>query len=160
KSGSPSKAGQAATSDSNACSPYVGPIMDSLAGTYLNDLEPKFHRECNECFWVNADYLAAFMRPMRLNVPLITVGAASDALPGAIGQPGTAVIFGGNNIDFNRYDGIHVGVGVFLDRCDRFSLEAQGFYLFGNNSSFTAAADANGNPIIARPFFNSATGAE
>src|ERR1019366_8142668 len=86
-----------------------------------------FQRPTNERFWVSADYLASFMRPMRLGSPLLTTGATSDLHPGALGQPTTVVLVGNNSIDFGLLSGGSLAAGVYLDEQKRFSLEWRGF---------------------------------
>lgn len=102
---------------------------------------------------MSADYLAAFLRPARLANPLVTTGSPLDAHPGALGQPNTAVLFGGP-LDFNLFSGARVEAGLFLDHDKVFSLDAIFFYLFPSTLSFTASSDSAGSPLIARPFFS------
>ena len=59
-----------------------------------------FHRPTKDLFWINANYEAAFFRPMQLQTPLVTTGSQNDNAPGALGQSSTAVLFGNNPINF------------------------------------------------------------
>ena len=118
-----------------------------------------FHRKPDECFWFNADYLGTFVRPMR-TPPLVTLGSVANAAPGALGQPSTTVVFGNNGIDFGLLSGVRMQGGLFLDPCDRFSVDLGGFMNFPSNQSFTLGSDAGGNPLISRPIINTPSGQE
>ena len=89
-----------------------------------------------------------------MNGPLVTSGSTGDAVPGALGQPNTAALFGANNVDFGLFSGIRADLGLFLDYDNRFSIDLGGFYLPPNSSSYSIAGDSSGNPLIARPYFN------
>jgi len=117
-----------------------------------------FRRPTAECLWFSSDYTATFLRPMHMNGPLVTNGSVGDPLPGALGQPGTTVLFGDKSVDFGLFSGVRADLGIFLDRDNRFSLDFNAFYLFPNTSSFYVSADQNGNPVISRPYFNVADG--
>ncbi len=119
-----------------------------------------FHRPTKDCFWVSGDYLASFIRPMGVASTLLTTGSTADALPGAFGQPGTAALFPRQNIDFGMISGLRLEAGVFLDDCDRFSLDLRGTWFTPSTSNYSAAADNTGRPFLARPVFNVAAGRE
>ncbi len=130
------------------------PFFDQLADLW----DCPFHRTCKESVWVDASYLLAWIRPGPLNAPLVTTGSANDLVPGAIGQPNTAVLFG-DALNFKTASGVRMVVGGFLDDQDRLSLEAVGLWLAPQYVRFQDGSDSNGNPLIARSFFNVLTGA-
>jgi hypothetical protein len=134
--------------------PFAVP-EETLPGTDPPQVPIVFHRKPAEWGWVQGEYLSSFLRPMRVPEPLVT----SSPTGGVLGQPGTVVLYGGNPIDFGMFSGFQLQAGGFLDSCNRCSVEAIGFWLAPNTQSFTAASDANGNPLIARPFFNTSAGA-
>ncbi len=103
--------------------------------------------------WASADYLFAWIKPGPLGVPLVTTGDPADLHPGAIGQPGTAVLFGNNNLNFPMSPGFRAEAGLFLDDQSRFSLDGAGFLLFPHQIKFSANSDPLGNPVLARPVF-------
>jgi hypothetical protein len=109
-----------------------------------------FHRTPNDCWWAKADYIAAFGRPMAFGSgPLLTTGDTTNF--GALAQPGTTVIFGLNNVDFNLQSGVRLDVGKFLDKDARYSVDAIGFWVSQGRQSFSESSDSTGNPLIARP---------
>jgi hypothetical protein len=116
-------------------------------------------------FWVEADYAMSFIKPWRLSTPLVTTGPPTSATsppgyhPAGLGQPDTVVLFG-DRADFDRFDGVRLGLGVYLDDACRFVLEWTGQYNFDDHVRFAASADATGSPLIGRPVFDTVRGAE
>ncbi len=110
--------------------------------------------------WASADYLLWWITKGPLNDPLVTRGNPADTHPGAIGQPGTSVLFGGQGLDFNSFSGGRVTLGGWLDADQRFGAEGSGFLLEDRALGFAAAGDANGNPPIYVPLFRADLGRE
>lgn len=119
-----------------------------------------FHRTPNESCFGSLEYVGMFFRPIKYSAPLVTTGSVLDAAPGALGQPGTSVLFGNNDTDFGLMSGLRAQIGMFLDADNHYSIEAGGFVIFQNTQGFNVAGDVNGRPSISRPLFNIATGAE
>jgi hypothetical protein len=90
---------------------------------------------------------------MGLTSPGAVIGSPADAHAGALGQPGTSVIFG-DSINYNLSSGIRLQAGYFLDTCAHWSIDIGGFIIFPSTQSFSVSSDAGGNPIIGRPDFN------
>ena len=109
--------------------------------------------------WLWAGYDAGFIKRSTGNVPLVTTGSVNDDHPAAIGQPGTSVLFNSNQ-DFGMFNGVRGSFGLFLDDCERFSLEWAGRYLLPNNVRFSTSSDAFGNPVLGRPVFDVLDGHE
>lgn len=119
-----------------------------------------FHRPTKDCWWVSGEYVGTLIRPMRLFSPLVTTGTIATPTPGVLGQPGTAVLLGGDSIHFGWFSGIRLGAGMFLDDSDRVSVEIVGSWMPRIGQGFTFASDGTGNPVIARPVFNVADARE
>jgi hypothetical protein len=111
----------------------------------------------NNCFYAKTEYLLWWMKGDKLP-PLVTTGSATDTRPGALGQPGTVVLFGGQAEDPGSFSGVRATLGFWLDECHNLALEGSFFTLFQKSTSFTAASP--GTPVLARPFFNVLTGNE
>jgi hypothetical protein len=108
----------------------------------------------NNCrFWLAGDYLMSWVKQMHVNYPLVTIGGAGDAIPGAVGQPGTAVLVD-DNINMSIFSGFKIEGGVFLDDHRHFSVEAVAEYFGEKTLNFNVQSDSTGNPIISRPVFN------
>lgn len=106
------------------------------------------------CWWLSAEYLLGYTTSTDLP-PLVTGGPVASG--GALGLPGTRVLFGGRQ-DFDGVSGIQAGGGVWLDPCRAYGLEWSGFYLPRQESrgTFTAAP----GELLARPFFDTALNRE
>jgi hypothetical protein len=111
----------------------------------------------HEHVYIYGDYLLAWFRTSTLSTPLVTLGSRLDPIPGAIGQPGTSVLFGQNNTDFNPLHGFRTGIGFYLDHDNHYSVDLNGLIVFRDHERFSAASDPTGNPILARPALNVAT---
>jgi hypothetical protein len=106
---------------------------------------------------VSAEYLLWFIRGQQLP-PLLTTGSAADAIPGALGQQGTSVLFGNNSLANNPYSGLRLRGVWWGNDCHGWGIDLGGFFLDGNNSSYTNSS--SGVPILTRPFVNALTGQE
>ncbi len=110
-------------------------------------------------FYASAEYLLWWTRGENLP-PLVTVGSAGDlasgANVGAVGLPGTAVLFGGNDVNERARSGGRFMAGWWFGDEHLLGVEGGGFFLGRQSSSFTASS--NGTPILTRPFFNASTG--
>jgi len=123
-------------------------------------VDVEFHRPTNkDTGWITADYLVSVSRSLRPKTPLVTTSLPNAARAGALGQAGTAAIYGSESIDFGMISGVRLNVGCFLGSDNRYSVEFDGFWRGSSTPSFYAASDARGNPVIARPIFNIADGA-
>jgi hypothetical protein len=111
---------------------------------------------CQERVWFSADYLLWWVRSGPLPAPLVTTGSPLDAVPGALGQGNTAVLFGGGPLGFGAFSGLRLGGG--FDLGEGWALEGGYFGLERRAVGFTANSDPNGNPLIARPVFDNQAG--
>jgi hypothetical protein len=102
-------------------------------------------------FWIRSEYLAWWTKDAPLPTPLYTTGSASDPIPGALGQPNTQVLYGGQNVDMGAANGWRLDVGGWIDHEQRFGLQAIFFILERQEADFGAFSDGNGNPLLGRP---------
>ena len=104
----------------------------------------------------SAEALAWWMKGQRVP-PLVTTGSASDAVPGALGQPGTRVLFGGDELGAGLDGGARFLLGIWItrDHC----LGFEGSYWFLGSKTNTFSASSQGDPLLFRPFTNE-TGAQ
>lgn len=108
-------------------------------------------------FWLRTDLLVWWSRPAPLPAPLLTLGSAADAIPGALGQPGTRVLYGGHSVSLPGAGGLRLEFGMWLDPNQLFSLELGYTGLGRVTRDFSAFSNAGGNPVIARPIINAQT---
>jgi Putative beta barrel porin-7 (BBP7) len=114
---------------------------------------------CGSRIWGGAEYLLWWVRDMN-TPPLVTTGNPHDAVPGALGQPGTVVLFGDKPLDFDSNSGVRFTIGGWLDPEETWGLEGSGFLLERRSVNFAAQSDAAGNPPLYVPFFRVPTNAE
>jgi hypothetical protein len=83
----------------------------------------------------------------------VTTGSPTAAVPGALGQPGTHVLFG-NTIADNPTSGARASV-AWSGANDCYSWEVNGFWLSQQTNQFhSASTGALGSKVLSRPFFN------
>jgi hypothetical protein len=109
--------------------------------------------------WGRVDYLLWWSR-RRFAPTMITTSpngtAVADA--GVLGEPGTEVLFADRRIDAGGQSGIGGEVGLWLT-ADQV-LGIGGRYLTIDPDTEGASFSSNGDPILARPFFDTDQGAE
>jgi hypothetical protein len=129
-----------------------------------NSFSCQTETDCHPCLIANFEYLGWWPRRIH-GQELITTGTDREPVPGAVGDPRTLPVLGGE-LSPDRMDG------------GRFSLEylfpnpidcCNGCYLFGHSQylsvegnvfgvseeqSYLFASDPRGNPVLSRPFFN------
>ncbi len=103
--------------------------------------------------WASAEYLYWWFKDQHVPA-LVTAGSESDTTPGALGQPGTSVLVGGD-LDSEGRSGARFTVGFWLNECQTSGIEAN-YFLLGSrtNNIILGSSGAAGSPVIARPFFD------
>lgn len=101
--------------------------------------------------WVTGDYLLWWVSKAPLPAPLITQGAAAADFPGALGQPGTQVLYGNGAQSFGNLSGLRLGAGAWIDDEDLWGVDASGFFLCDKDRSFAVQSGLTGSPVIAQP---------
>jgi hypothetical protein len=106
----------------------------------------------SNCFWASGEYLLWWVKGQTLP-PLVTVGNPADDIPGAIGQPGTAIIYGGGRQSDDSRSGARLRVGWWFDDEHTVGIDGSAFFLGQQTKTFTASSF--GTPALFRPFLNS-----
>ena len=90
--------------------------------------------------------------------PLITTSPPGTPVgqAGVLGFDTTSVLFGGRDVLDDSRSGGRITAGAWLDQAQTIGVEGYFFGLEGIADNFSAAS--NGNPILARPFFNAEAG--
>jgi Putative beta barrel porin-7 (BBP7) len=138
--------------------PSSGPIATPLFQP-IHD-RPMEVVEVPQRAWVTLDFLAWWIKPGPSPNPLVTAGSANDSISGALGQPGTTVLYGGRDLNYGSFAGIRVDAGWWLPCCPNIGIEAAYIGLQQRTIGFSAFSDGNGDPVIARPVINAQTKAE
>src|SRR6266540_2161226 len=108
-------------------------------------------------FWVGGSYLHWWLKDRGLP-PLITKGSASDPIPGALGQPGTVILFGGSFAETEAHPGARLTGGLCLNAARTIAIETD--ILFLPRHSLRPAGLALPGPVLARPYIDITTGSE
>lgn len=110
--------------------------------------------------WVSFEYLAWYQDGMSLP-PLVTTSidpGVSQADAGVLGRPTTSVLFGDGEVSTDTFKGGRLQYGVWLDRAHTWGVGGEYFEFSSVSTGFSGTSE--GNPILARPFFNTQTGLE
>ena len=91
--------------------------------------------------------------------PLVTTGDPTDPVAGALGHPGTRVLFGGGDLDYGRAPGFRLTLGGWFGD-EPVGGEVSAFWLDSRTVNFATRSDAAGSPPVYLPVFNLATGRE
>lgn len=104
-------------------------------------------------FWVRTEALLWWTRGQEFP-PLVTASPLGTPLStaGLLGQPTTAVLFGGDRMDADTRTGARITAGFWLDREQTLGLEASYFQLETEIDNFTA--NQASNPVLTLPFFD------
>ncbi len=112
-------------------------------------------------FWFKAEGLYWWTKSVPVPVPLVTLGDPGDAIPGALGQPGTSILIGNQNITLPGRGGGRFTLGFTLDPEQVAAFEATYFFVGTSSASQTVFADgSSGSALLTIPFFDPTTGSE
>jgi hypothetical protein len=133
---------------SDACGNGAGPCNACDTGCALTDADnycPDFNPFYRR-LWFQGEYLMWWGK-----------GASLPALAttGILGEPGTNILFGGDDVDPGDSPGGRFSLGYWLDPCQDRGFEA--IYTFLGNKAVNFNQSSNGGPgdlIILRPFFS------
>jgi hypothetical protein len=108
--------------------------------------------------YVRSEYLLWWTKNDK-TPPLVTTGSATAQTPprfdGALGNPDTVVLFGGD-LQRNPFSGGRFTAGLAIDECGDKYLEVSGVFLGQQSANFSASSAQY--PLLARPFFAANTG--
>lgn len=105
--------------------------------------------------WAEIEFLRWAYRGSVLP-PLVTVGAAADSIPGAIGQPNTRLLFGGGSTGTEWASGVRVRLGGPLGPNSPYGWDFGWFYTHPQTTQ--SAFVSGGVAVLARPFYDTLAG--
>lgn len=98
--------------------------------------------------WVSVEYMHTWLQGRHLP-PLVTTSP-----PGVDGiLPGARILFGGDDVDGGVQAGGKLSFGGWLDPNERLGVGGRLFGVQTETIGFHAASNANGNPVLARPIW-------
>ena len=111
--------------------------------------------------WLKAEALYWWTKASPVPVPLVTQGSAADSIPGALGQPGTSILMGNQDITLSGRGGGRFTLGFTLDPEQISAFEVSYFFVGTSSASQSIFADGSpGSATLAIPFFNPLTNSE
>ncbi len=129
-------------------------VLLAVAGSAAGQTELVLEDSTSPDGWsLDGELLVWWLRSGRLP-PLVTTGPETSQ--GILGRPGVIVAYGDEKIDTNR----HLGARVVLHRwlLDEQTLGIRAGFFFLERNSRNFQAESPGTQLLARPFFNVATG--
>jgi len=106
-------------------------------------------------FWLSAEFQSVWMKDGKLP-PLVTAGPpGSQAI---LGQPGTVLLYGEEDANYNPFLGGKFMGGVWADYDQRYGLEGGFTFASEKDDQFVAFTPGGPNaPVLARPVINALT---
>jgi hypothetical protein len=104
-------------------------------------------------FWFKAEYLYWWLKQQDAPA-LATSGSVTDPFPAALGQPGTAVLFGDSALGDEGRSGGRIAGGFWLDCEHCLGFDGSLFFLGSQNTNFGASYDGANGLVLGRPFFD------
>ncbi len=114
-----------------------------------------------ERWWAEADYLVLWTSGNPVPALLTTNRTVPDREDaGVLGVGATRVLLGDQRLDTGNRSGVALTLGHWFDPCQDWGVQATWMYAGGASDELHAAWQWTGVPVLARPFFNMATGVE
>ena len=127
-----------------------GKRPESIHPVLVEEAEPALPR-----VWFRPEALLWWSKSSPLPVPIVTVGSTADPTPGALGQPGTSVIMGDQNIGLPTRGGGRFTFGFSFDPEQTWGVEGTYFYLGDVSMSQSVFSNGGqGSALLSFPFFN------
>jgi hypothetical protein len=142
--------------------PVKPPIKMDAPASEGTTVIPMDYPRRTSLVYANADYLLWFVHHGPAPDMLTTAPGnglnANGLTGGVIGQPGTQIIFTGDDLNYHVVSGIRVAIGVNLGDDGFWSLQADGLYLAKRNINATFNGNSDGLPLLTLPFIDAASG--
>jgi hypothetical protein len=106
--------------------------------------------------WLEFDYILGFAKSQKANFPYVTTSAPLAG--GILGNPSTYVLHSQGDLGLNLVNGARISGGFWRDEARRYGYYMSGFFTEFKTNEFASSSDSTGQPLLARPFFNTATG--
>jgi hypothetical protein len=109
----------------------------------------------DDLLWVDVQYLLWWTSGM--SIPPLVTTSPEGTLPedaGVLGEPNTQILYGNEDILTSALHGARIRSGIWIDQNNMLGIQGE-YFGFGTQSTrFSGQSDADGLPILARPFFN------
>jgi hypothetical protein len=142
-----------ASADAEPVVPAPDPFLDDPQPDSVPADDVDYTYEPSNRWWFRADYSLWWTRGNRLP-PMVTTSppntAPNDA--GVLGLPGTDILFGDHRVDTDVRHGGRINFGRWRDDDQFMGIEFSFMGMGGADTRYTATSQ--GNPILARPFYD------
>jgi hypothetical protein len=147
--------------------PLYGQVGGPDSPHPINPVAPKYgfnvgqlHKAAGgpDRFWVDVEENVWAIRSMPVAFPLLTTGPPSSS--GVLGQPGTSVLLGDENLERHEYFSVFRITGGIWDDHRVWGLEGSGFISERRRETFDFFVPSTGSMILARPIIDAGTGAQ
>ncbi len=108
---------------------------------------------CEPHLFARGEYLLWCVREGRTPVLFTTAPDVAGA-NGILGESTTQILFGTHDMDFGALSGVRATAGANFGVDEFWGFEISGFVLEQGKKDFTAASNAEGLPLLVRPFLN------
>lgn len=136
-------------------SPPATDATDAVAPPYIESGTAE-SSQMSAPWYVGADYILWWLREGHVPA-LLTTGPASSG--GRLGAAGTEILYGDDQLETrhgDRFNGLRLHLGYWLDDDQSVAVEASGFVLERDSTHFKAVS--TGDQLLARPYQNLLTG--
>ena len=106
--------------------------------------------------WVTFDYLLGFSKSQNAAFPFVTTSAPLAG--GVLGNTSTLVLHSRTDLGTDVTNGGRITAGFWRDEARRYGYYMSGFFTEYKSNVFATGSDSTGQPLLARPFVNAATG--
>jgi Putative beta barrel porin-7 (BBP7) len=140
-----------------APSPVMGSLgmdPDGFCGEWCG---PRFGLGCcpdRPRFWGSAEYLMWWQRAQSAPALVTASPAGQVGNIGVLGVPSTTVLY--DSVPNNMFSGGRFAAGMWFSRCCNWGIDTSFFFL--GRQQNTAIFSSNGDPLLARPFFDAELG--
>jgi hypothetical protein len=137
----------------------AAPMVQSQAGTDATAVQPASPWSR---FYGGIEYLHWWVKDAPLSVPLVSTGPDANKEGFLInsnsrilyGAPFSPAVGGNDQQSFPGFNGSRLTVGYWLDDQQRYAIEASGFLLQSQSTTFQVRGDSSGEPGLRVPVFN------
>ncbi len=106
--------------------------------------------------WVTFDYVLGFTKSQNATFPFVTTSAPLAG--GVLGNTSTLVLHSRTDLGVGVVNGARITGGIWTDEARRYGYYMSGFFTESKSNDFQTSSDSTGQPLLARPFVNAATG--
>ena len=122
---------------------------------YTPPLEDPDRKETDPIRWhLTIEPIIIFHKGIKLPVTATSGDSTLDPVTGALGEPTTTILHGGQAYGGGAFLGGQFRLGYMVLDQDRFFVDASYFISESRTKFYDANSNATGSPVLTRPFFN------